>query len=145
MVFLPPPCQGEDWQRFLGKDPLHESVCHGLRWSALFENENPAVIQEELFRLPVGALIELIPIVLAGLLSLIEPVSVGFFIGNPFFDGWPGRVEGGRECPCKREEVVAIHRVVMGRRVVLLLGLTSLRIELLCERLRAFSSALGKL
>ncbi len=78
-------------------------------FSGVFENKSPAVVQLDFLRFPSGALVETIWIGMAFVRLMlmwarrprslrvpgtIEPIEIGFFVGDPFLDRLPGWFDG---------------------------------------------------
>ena len=61
--------------------------------SGVFENQCPAVVQLDFLGFPCLALVVAIWIGIGWIPGTVEPVKIGFFVGDPFLDRLPGRFD----------------------------------------------------
>ena len=62
--------------------------------SGIFEDEGAAIAERNFFGLPGGGLVERVGLRLDGIPGTIEPIEIRLLIGDPFFDGLPGWLDG---------------------------------------------------
>ncbi len=62
--------------------------------SGVFENQDAAVVQMDFRGFPRLSLVEPVWVRLMGIPGTVEPVEVGFVVGDPFLDRLPGWLDG---------------------------------------------------
>ena len=62
--------------------------------SGVFENQGAAVVQWDFRCLPCRALIDAVWVGIGRIPWTVEPIKVGFVVGDPFLDGLPGWLDG---------------------------------------------------
>ena len=60
--------------------------------SDVFENQRSTFVQMDFGRLPCLALVEAIRVGIRWVPRTVEPIEAGFFVGDPFLDGSPRRL-----------------------------------------------------
>jgi len=72
-----------------------------------FENHDATVVQIDFGCLPCRALVEPVWVTIGEISGAVEPVEVGFVVGDPFFDRLPGPVRWVLSSRYRKEEAVA--------------------------------------
>ena len=62
-------------------------------FSGVFENQDAPVVQMDFGCFPCRRLVEPVWVRLIGIPGTIEPIEIGFFVGDPFLDRLPGRFD----------------------------------------------------
>ena len=62
--------------------------------SGVFENQGAAVVQWDFRCLPCRALIDAVWVGIGGIPWTVEPIEIGFVVGDPFLDGLPRWLDG---------------------------------------------------
>jgi hypothetical protein len=60
----------------------------------VFENKSPAIVQSDFLRFSSGALVETVCIGIGWIPGMVEPGKIGLFVGDPFLDCLPRRLDG---------------------------------------------------
>ena len=62
--------------------------------SGIFEDQGATIAERDFSGAPCRALVEALGVCAGGVRFLVEPVEVRFVVGDPFFDGLPGWLDG---------------------------------------------------